>query len=306
MKKVLIIILFLTAFLFADTKYFLPIPIQQSNGRPINAANVDLYTTGTSTKVYDLVYLDNSAGAYYYTSAFATAVYDIYVNGTLWKSGISLGEMVSTGDVAGLITAFANDSLTASNGVVYEGRNFSADTTFLTTQTYTDSADAARFTLLDNKYKVNLKQLVWELNASRLVWNIDTVARDSFNCITSGLDTVYFDIPTFYLGRPDTLQIDSVWIYTSGDGATTIDGFRIIANVWGSDSTIYNKVYANTPSGNYILKNSPETTFIVNYPIQFVVFLNVDTKFTFYHIRIFYTWFLFRAIDESNPPPPEE
>ena len=124
MQKILILFFFLTFGLFAQTKYFLPIPLQQSNGRPINGANVDLYTAGTSTKVYDLTYSDNSPGLYYNTSAFAESVYDVYINGNKTYANVPLGGTVSTADVAGLITDFANDSLTASNGVVYSGRNF--------------------------------------------------------------------------------------------------------------------------------------------------------------------------------------
>jgi len=125
MRKFAILFLLLTAFAAAQTKYFLPFSVQQSNGRPINGANVDLYSTGTSTKVYDLTYQDNSPGQYYNTAAFAEGVYDLYVNGVAVMTRISLGGSVSTADVAGLITDFANDSLTASNGVVYVDRDFS-------------------------------------------------------------------------------------------------------------------------------------------------------------------------------------
>lgn len=82
------LILLLTVGARAQSKYFLPYVITQSNGRPYNSADVDLYTTGTTTKVYDLTYLDNSGGSYYTTSQIATGTYDIYVNGLLWRSGV--------------------------------------------------------------------------------------------------------------------------------------------------------------------------------------------------------------------------
>lgn len=88
MQRIAILFLLLTGFLFAQNKYFLPIQISQSNGRPLNSANVDLYNAGTSTKAYDLTYLDNSDGSYYNASAITTGFYDVYVNGRSWRSGI--------------------------------------------------------------------------------------------------------------------------------------------------------------------------------------------------------------------------
>lgn len=225
-----------------------------------------------------------------------------YYNGITWVNMI--GSTNFTNNINEIIKD-SLDNITASDGIVYSGRNFSADTTFLSTQTYTDSADAARFTLLDNKYKVTLKNLTWELNASSHVWNRE-VERNQVVCNDAGLDTVYFDLPTVYLLRPDTLSIDSVWIFMGGDGASTIDKFQILASVVGNDSVVYTKNYANVVSTSYTFKNIPEATWIINYPIQFAMYIDVDTEVKFYSIRIYYTWFKFRELDETNPPPPEE
>lgn len=88
MQRIAILLLLLTGLLCAQVKYFIPFQISQSNGRPLNNANVDLYTTGTSTKVYDLTYHDNSDGSYYHTAPITAGVYDVYVNGRTWRTGV--------------------------------------------------------------------------------------------------------------------------------------------------------------------------------------------------------------------------
>lgn len=108
MQRIIILLLFFTFYGLAQTKYFLPINVQQSNGRPINNANVDLYTTGTSTKVYDLIYQANSPGNYYNTTSFTQGVYDLYVNGSVVMTGVSLGGDISTQEVINIITEFVD------------------------------------------------------------------------------------------------------------------------------------------------------------------------------------------------------
>ncbi len=103
MKK-LIIILFLLSFacipLYGQTKYTLPIDVESSNGIPIKNGNVDLYQSGVF--VADLTWL--SAGRYYYTSddtaTVQPGVYDIYLGGRSYATGIWLGNYGVTAQAA--------------------------------------------------------------------------------------------------------------------------------------------------------------------------------------------------------------
>jgi len=101
MKKLIVItILILPLLLFATDKYFMPIPVTSSNGRPINDATVGLYQA--DTLVYAMIYLENSAGEYYFTSQITQGVYDIYLNGTLWREGIYIefGQQIVTAEIS--------------------------------------------------------------------------------------------------------------------------------------------------------------------------------------------------------------
>jgi len=87
MKKLIFLWLILTSFIFSQ-KYFLPISVESSEGRPIKNANVDLYQSGS--KILDLTWLD--AGRYYWTdtSSIAAGEYDVYVNDVEWYSNLAI------------------------------------------------------------------------------------------------------------------------------------------------------------------------------------------------------------------------
>jgi len=69
-------------------KYFLPIVVESSNGRPIKNQNVDLYQS--DVKIADLIWLD--AGRYYWEdiSDVPEGMYDIYINGIEYISNIMI------------------------------------------------------------------------------------------------------------------------------------------------------------------------------------------------------------------------
>ena len=62
MKKTILLILVLAGIVFGQTKYFLPVPVESSNGRPIPNQTVVIYPTGTTTNGDTLTWLD--AGRY--------------------------------------------------------------------------------------------------------------------------------------------------------------------------------------------------------------------------------------------------
>jgi len=89
MKTIIFIILALSLSVFGQTKYFLPVPVESSDGRPIKNATVQLYQSGV--KQYDLTWLD--AGWYYWTNgsdSVVAGVYDVYVAGVLWRTNIGI------------------------------------------------------------------------------------------------------------------------------------------------------------------------------------------------------------------------
>ena len=101
MKK--FILIFLVVFIgqaLGQTKYFLPVPIESSNGRPIKNQNVDLYQSGS--KVEDLIWLD--AGRYYYTdtTVVVPGAYDIYVNDILWQESTYINYGADVGLAVGI------------------------------------------------------------------------------------------------------------------------------------------------------------------------------------------------------------
>jgi len=101
-KWLIITIVILCSLLFATeaSKYFMPFPVAASNGRPINNATVGLYQSDTLR--YAMTYLSNSAGEYYYGSQIAAGIYDIYVNGAEWRTGIYIefGQQVVTAEIS--------------------------------------------------------------------------------------------------------------------------------------------------------------------------------------------------------------
>ncbi len=105
MKVILFLLLFISS-VFAQTKFFIPTPIESSNGRPIQNADVDLYQSGV--KIADLVWLN--AGRYYYTdtTVVSPGVYDIFVDGISWQTNTYINYGA---DVSVTIGAQVNDSL---------------------------------------------------------------------------------------------------------------------------------------------------------------------------------------------------
>lgn len=91
--KVLYIIFFIPCLLFGQTKYFLPVPVESSEGRPIKNATVELYIANTDTLQQTLTWLD--AGWYYYyggNDSVPFGSYDVYVNDVIWRTNIAVGQ----------------------------------------------------------------------------------------------------------------------------------------------------------------------------------------------------------------------
>jgi len=90
MKQLIQIFVFVLIFIGSafSQKYFLPIPVESSNGRPIKNEDVDLYQSGS--KIEDLTWLD--AGRYYWsdTSAVPEGSYDVYVNDLEWQTNVMI------------------------------------------------------------------------------------------------------------------------------------------------------------------------------------------------------------------------
>ena len=64
---------------------------RDSNGAVLTGLDVDLYTTGTSTKAYDLTESASTPG-YYYNDAVSIGNYDIYVDSSLKYSNVFVGD----------------------------------------------------------------------------------------------------------------------------------------------------------------------------------------------------------------------
>ena len=105
--KIILLFLFLFGFACAQTKFFIPVPIESSNGRPILDADVDLYQN--SVKIADLTWLN--AGRYYYTdtTVVTPGAYDIFVNGISWQTSTYINYGATT---SATIAAVIDDSLT--------------------------------------------------------------------------------------------------------------------------------------------------------------------------------------------------
>ena len=117
MKK-LFILFFLVGLSFGQAKYFLPLPVESSNGRPIQNATVEIVPTGTTSGYISMTWL--SSGWYYYTggaSTVAAAAYDICIvsgtDTTVWRSNISIGGAadVIREELRDSIAAYLDDSL---------------------------------------------------------------------------------------------------------------------------------------------------------------------------------------------------
>lgn len=152
MKRILLILL-LTCAVFPQTKYFLPVQIESSNGRPINNATVRLYTTGTTTLVATLTYLTGSAGFYYWTGGTSTVPwgdYDVYVNATASAGSPHLTQIsIRNGYTVNQVTRDSLTQVLSDSFAVVAPRNLQfKDTTALKAASF----DSAGFT-------VSLKQL---------------------------------------------------------------------------------------------------------------------------------------------------
>jgi len=104
--RILFIILLFCSSVFGATKYFLPVPIESSNGRPIQDATVTLYQN--SVLIETCTWLN--AGRYYYTdtTTVTPGAYDIYVNGISWQTSTYINYGATT---AATISAVITDSL---------------------------------------------------------------------------------------------------------------------------------------------------------------------------------------------------
>ena len=92
MRRIILLLLFLASIVLGQAKYFCPVTIESSSGRPIKNATVELYNAGTLTKVATLTW--QNAGRYYYTGGESTVpsgVYDVYVDNVLHLSNIYFG-----------------------------------------------------------------------------------------------------------------------------------------------------------------------------------------------------------------------
>lgn len=118
-----IFIFLLPLILFAQEKYFLPIEIESSSGRPIKNARVELYQGGVRTD--SLAWHD--AGRYYWINgadSIPAGTYDIYVNEVAFATNIEIyytGAADAIGDTATVLRAEwrsdISDSLTGYENV---------------------------------------------------------------------------------------------------------------------------------------------------------------------------------------------
>jgi len=76
MKKVLLILL-IPLLLFGATKYYLPVQIESSNGRPIRDATVAIYDSTGTVKKADCYW--HTSGIYYFTTSLPAGKYDIKI-----------------------------------------------------------------------------------------------------------------------------------------------------------------------------------------------------------------------------------
>jgi hypothetical protein len=72
------------------TKYFLGVPIESSNGRPIKNATVSVYDSSGTTSQRSCTWQDGSR--YYYTSPLSGDYYDVLVNGITLYDNIWIGD----------------------------------------------------------------------------------------------------------------------------------------------------------------------------------------------------------------------
>jgi len=88
MKKFIFLWLILTGLIFGQAKYFLPVQVTTTTGRPMVNQDVDLYQSGS--KIEDLTWLDG--GRYYWadTSVVTSGSYSIYVNGVEWQTEVAI------------------------------------------------------------------------------------------------------------------------------------------------------------------------------------------------------------------------
>ncbi len=109
MKKIFILF-FLVGLAFGQAKYFLPLPIESSNGRPIKNATILVVPTATTSGYIAMTWL--SSGYYYYTGGAATVAdgaYDIVIvigtDTTVWRSNI----YIANNDAATLTAQWRTD-----------------------------------------------------------------------------------------------------------------------------------------------------------------------------------------------------
>jgi len=111
MKKVLLILL-IPLIIFGATKYYLPVQIESSNGRPIRDATVAIYDSTGTVKKADCYW--QTSGIYYFTTSLPAGKYDIKI--------YTSGEWITLFDdiqiVPNILTAqsdVVHDSLIAHN-----------------------------------------------------------------------------------------------------------------------------------------------------------------------------------------------
>jgi len=103
------------------------------------------------------------------------------------------------------------------------------------------------------------------------------------------LDTVYFAIPYVQIG--DSVRIDSVHFYMAGDGASSLDIFKLMTNNNGSDAVAYTSTTEkNLTSGNVTIKyNSIAKSVAMPLTLFVRADLAASANIKFYNIRI-YLW----------------
>jgi hypothetical protein len=208
MKRIFWGILLLSFGLFAQTKTYLPIDINSSNGRPLNNKTVTLTNTGSTTTVATLTYLTNSDGQYYWTGGTSTVPwgdYDVYVNGKLYRTDISIRNGYTIAQVArDTVTQVLSDSLPE-----FAPRTFQYKDTVSLKATVFDSAG----------FVVNLKQL----SSSNTLGGGQFELRPAAEFIVDGITTFTSASASFEwvrVARIQKLPINVEWAGAVHDGST--------------------------------------------------------------------------------------
>jgi hypothetical protein len=143
-KNIISLILVLVGLSVGQTaKFFLPVPVESSSGRPIPNQTVVMYPTGTTSNGVTLTWLD--AGRYYYTDTTAVPAgdYDIYINDILYQTNTAIRY---TTDVLSSIVGISRSTAThVGNNNIVNVKDFGAlgDSTTSDTAAFKDAFDAA-------------------------------------------------------------------------------------------------------------------------------------------------------------------